>query len=353
MHLPEMTAKFRLSNIELLRIFSMLGVLIVHADFGVLGEPTRMELLSTPVYTVLRTFIEAFAIVAVNVFVLISGWFGINFSWNGLGKLLFQCAFFFFGIYGACIVCGMDIGGGKGLYMCMMLSGNAWFVKSYIGMFIFAPIMNSFIENSTRKQIKVFLFCFFVFQSLYGWISDGASFIAKGYSAFSFMGLYLLARYVRIYNPCWSQWSMRKDFVAYALFSTMTALGWLLFIFLDKYPFFAMFTKYSSMLMIAASIFLLLAFSKFSFSNKVINWIAASCFAVYLLHFILFPTFMRPWIQQIAAEYSGFAMLGLILAILLGFYIVAILIDQVRLMLWNCLFYRFFKSSHDIYSGQA
>lgn len=40
--------KVRLSNIELLRILSMLGVLIVHADFGALGEPTRTELLSTP-----------------------------------------------------------------------------------------------------------------------------------------------------------------------------------------------------------------------------------------------------------------------------------------------------------------
>lgn len=44
--------KVRLSNIELLRILSMLGVLIVHADFGALGEPTRAELLSTPTYTV-------------------------------------------------------------------------------------------------------------------------------------------------------------------------------------------------------------------------------------------------------------------------------------------------------------
>lgn len=64
--------KVRLSNIELLRILSMLGVLIVHADFGALGEPTRAELLSTPTYTVIRTSLEAFAIVAVNVFVLIS-----------------------------------------------------------------------------------------------------------------------------------------------------------------------------------------------------------------------------------------------------------------------------------------
>lgn len=335
----------RLSNIELLRLLSMLGVLIVHADFGVLGEPSRAELLSTPAYTGLRTFIEAFAIMAVNVFVLISGWFGINFSWKSLAKLLFQCAFFFFGIYIACRILGVNtVGGGKGLYMCLMLSGNAWFVKSYLGMFIFAPLMNAFIEHATDKQIKVFLLCFFVFQSFYGWLSDGAPFIAKGYSAFSFMGLYMLARYIHVHKPRWSQWSMRKDVAMYALLSTLTAMGILLFTFLDIYPLYAMFTKYSSMLIIGAALFLLLAFSKFTYSNQIVNRIAASCFAVYLLHFILFPTFMRPWIQHVAAEYSGFAMLGLIALLLLGFYAAAILIDQVRLLLWNRYLAGYFKS---------
>lgn len=51
----------------------MLGVLIVHADFVALGVPTRTDFfLPPPTYTVIRTSLDAFAIVAVNVFVLIS-----------------------------------------------------------------------------------------------------------------------------------------------------------------------------------------------------------------------------------------------------------------------------------------
>ena len=68
-------------------------------------------------------------------------------------------------------------------YMSLMLSENAWFVKSYLGMFLFAPVMNAFIESASKKQIKIFLLCFFVFQSIYGWISTGASFISGGYSS--------------------------------------------------------------------------------------------------------------------------------------------------------------------------
>lgn len=336
--------KVRLSNIELLRILSMLGVLIVHADFGALGEPTRAELLSTPTYTVIRTSLEAFAIVAVNVFVLISGWFGINFRWSSLCKSLFQCVFFFFGIYFICYIFGLvEIRPLKGVYMSLMLSENAWFVKSYLGMFLFAPVMNAFIESASKKQIKIFLLCFFVFQSIYGWISTGASFISGGYSSFSFMGLYLLARYVWVHKPQWSQWSIRRDFTAYGILSLITTLGILLFTYLDIYPLYAMFIRYSSPLIIAAALFLLLAFSKLSLSNTFINKVAASCFAVYLFHFILFPQYMRGWIQSIASEYAGVTMAGLILALLLGFYATAILIDQVRIMVWNFVSTRYFS----------
>lgn len=336
--------KDRLSNIELLRILSMLGVLIVHADFGALGEPTRTELLSTPTYTIIRTFLEAFAIVAVNVFVLISGWFGIKFRWDSLCKLLFQCVFFFLGIYFICYIFGLvEIRPLKGVYMSLMLSENAWFVKSYLGMFLFAPVMNAFVENSSKRQVEIFLWCFFIFQSVYGWISTGASFISGGYSTFSFMGLYLLARYVRVYKPQWSQWPMRNDIVVYCILSLITTLAIILSTYLDVYPLYAIFIRYSSPLIIAASLFLLLAFSKLSFCNKFINKVAASCFAVYLFHFILFPQYMRGWIQTIASEYTGVAMVGLILALLLGFYATAVLIDQVRIMVWNFISARYFS----------
>lgn len=139
------------------------------------------------------------------------------------------------------------------------------------------------------------------------------------------------------------QWSIRRDFTAYGILSLITTLGILLFTYLDIYPLYAMFIRYSSPLIIAAALFLLLAFSKLSLSNTFINKVAASCFAVYLFHFILFPQYMRGWIQSIASEYAGVTMAGLILALLLGFYATAILIDQVRIMVWNFVSTRYFS----------
>lgn len=328
--------KPRLSSFELLRLLSMFGVLIVHANFGALGWPSQAELLSTPNYTILRIFIEAFAIVAVNVFVLISGWFGINFRLGSLFKLLFQCIFFFFGIYFIGHICNLtQISLFKGVYMCLMMSENAWFIKCYIGMYIFAPVMNAFIANSSEKQIKIFLFLFFIFQSIYGWISNGAAFIKDGYSTFSFMGLYLLARYVATYKPSWSKWNIYKDFIIYIILSIITAIGILIFLYLDSFYHIIIFLKYCSILIIGAALFLLLAFSKLSFYNKFINWIATSCLAVYLFHFILFSQIIKPWIQSIATRYNGLTMILLIFMLLLAFYITAILIDKIRLYIWD------------------
>lgn len=345
MHYPKIINKNeRLSNIELLRILSMFGVLICHANFGALGKPTHTEFISEPLYTIIRTFIEAFSIVAVNVFILISGYFGIKFSYKSLCKLVFQCAFFFFGIYIiSSILGGWNYSFFNSIYMCLMFSNNAWFVKCYIGLFIIAPVINSFIENSQRKNIEIFLLSFFIFQSLYGWFSNGAEFIKDGYSTFSFIGLYSLMRYVKKYRPQWSELSIGKDFTIYAIFSTITALGMLLFIYLNIYPIYYIFFKYSSMFIIIASLFLVLGFSKLSFKNKFINKVALSSFAVYLLHFTIFPHYISPLIRNIYSEYNGIIMFCLIVMTLIIFYTTAILIDQLRIILWNIFSFYYFK----------
>lgn len=327
--------KARQSNLELLRLIAMFGVLVVHTDFGALGFPDRTELISTPAYSVTRIIIEFFSIVAVNVFVLISGWFGITFRWKGLSNLLFQCLFFFFGIYTFCVIAGIKPLNLNGIYMCLMFSGNGWFIKSYLGMYILAPIMNAFVEHANRKHFLQLLICFFIFQSLYGWFSQGAAFIEEGYSAFSFMGLYLLARYVRVYQPRFSMRKRSYDFSAYACLSLASSAVFILASYLDKPAFTAMMFRYTNPLTIAAALFLLLAFSKIRLTSKAVNSVAASCFAVYLMHFILFPTFMRKWIIEISDSYGGITQLAALFLLLAGFFAAAIAIDRIRLLIWN------------------
>lgn len=102
-----MHKSMRQSNFELLRIICMLGVLMLHADFMALGSPTQNELLECTLYCVVRTFIESFTVVASNVFILISGWWGINFRVKSIGNLFFQVFYFTFGIYTVMVLLGI------------------------------------------------------------------------------------------------------------------------------------------------------------------------------------------------------------------------------------------------------
>lgn len=73
----------RQSNFELLRLFAMFLVLVVHSDFWILGRPTATCLIEMPVQSFTKVMVESIAIVCVNCFILISGWFGIKATWRG------------------------------------------------------------------------------------------------------------------------------------------------------------------------------------------------------------------------------------------------------------------------------
>lgn len=324
----------RLSNVELLRIIAMFGVLIVHTDFGALQTPNATELDSTPAYCIARILIESLALVSVNVFVLISGWFGITFRWRGLGNLLFQTFFFLFGIYAVLVILGKQEVSVKGVYKCLMLSENVWFVKAYIGMYILAPAVNEMIKHLPKAPAGGIIITFFIFQTIYGWLSEGAEWIREGYGAFSFLGLYMLARYVRTYQMSIFNKGIRFDLTVYLICSLATAAAITLLVSRDSFLAWR-FMYYTSPLVIIAALYLLLAVSKWHFKSRIVNSVAVSCFAVYLMHFIIFPTYMHPAIQWIASEYNGLGMFSLLSLLLIAFFTVAIIVDRVRLFIWN------------------
>lgn len=89
----------RQSSYELLRIIAMFFVLVVHSDFLAIGVPSSENLNNNAIPTLTRIGFESISIISVNLFVLISGWFGIRFSLKGLAKLLFQCLFVYYVVY--------------------------------------------------------------------------------------------------------------------------------------------------------------------------------------------------------------------------------------------------------------
>jgi len=194
--------KGRDSNIELLRVIAMFLVLIVHSDFFSLGAPSKLDIQNNFLDSSLRVFFQSLSIACVDIFVVISGWFGIRPKVKGLLSYIFQCLFFLIGIYAFCLILGIAELSFDGIRGCFAATRLNWFIKAYLLLYIISPILNAFIETASRNQFKWTLNFFYAFQFFYGWIFPSATaFIQDGYSTISFIGLYLMARYLRIYRP--------------------------------------------------------------------------------------------------------------------------------------------------------
>lgn len=329
--ISSVTTGVRQSNIELLRILAMFLVLVIHAIMNC-GGITADNFGSNPANAITRTVIHALSAVCVNVFILISGWFGIKSSLKGFLKFAFQCLYFSFGIYLFMIATGNAHLSVDGIRTCLFLKPpHYWFIPAYVALYILSPILNSFIDKASKTTLRNTLVAFFVFQTIWGW-TGAAKFIEFGYSSFSFIGLYLLARYLRLY-PCkrLASWGgtiyIASVLINSVCFYIIKRLGSNLDVFC-----------YINPLVIIGAAALLVYFDKLPIGhNKTINWISRSAFSAYLYHGhpMINDLVFFNIISYIYNGYSGISCIALTFAVLTGVFMSAVIIDQPRIWLWN------------------
>ena len=323
----------RQSNFELLRILAMFLVIVIHADFLSTGLPSPEEYYADWLPVTTKVLFESISIVCVNVFILISGWFGIRPSFKSFSQFAFQCLFFYVGLYLLFLIKGDAELSIRGIAQCLCLTKeDDWFIKAYIGLYVISPILNKFIETSGEKVFRNTLIAFYIFHTLYG-CSSSARFIYHGYSAFSFIGLYLLAAYVRRYGIVFYKWGG----VIYLASVVLNTIGYIQQYYTHQsLPV----LNYDNPLVILGALGLLLYFKNLEIGySKVINWLGASSFAVYLFHgnpFIMRKVFI-PSMQFFYENYSGLSCLVVMGAALAGIFLLAVLLDQPRKWLWKYL----------------
>ncbi len=138
----------------------MLFVLIVHTDFLALGFPTPQDMAAAPGSVWAKIGFEFPALVCVNVFVLISGWFGIRASARGAMSFVFQCLYFGLLLYFVgCIVSGV-LPNVLGIAQVLTLFKVNWFITAYLILYSFAPVLNGFAGNVGRRQLAIGRFLF-------------------------------------------------------------------------------------------------------------------------------------------------------------------------------------------------
>lgn len=328
--------KQRQSNIELLRIFAMMFVLILHADYAVFGYPKVTGVTAAPALWSIRIFAEQFAIGAVDIFVLISGWFGIRSSLKGGTLYLFQIFFTATLILLGAWICG----GFAPITLEQIGSGykGFWFVWSYLVLYVLSPVLNAYVEGASRRQFAGLLIVLFSLETLDVLLKFSSDF-NSGYSAIHFCALYLLARYLKTYNPL-AHLSRRQLLAGY--FAVTCLCASLIFAAamwwgnpwigaLEQYL-----TVYNSPVVVLASVFILLYFNRLNFQNSIVNWLAAGSFNVYLVHQNIF---LRNHYKDMVRHIDSNFQLPLVVVVMLGFlcavFLASVIMDQPRQWIAN------------------
>lgn len=320
----------RESNIELCRIVAMLLVLLLHANYFSLGEVEYTDALEDKFGTFTKAFAEQLCVICVNVFILISGWFGIRPNIKGGLSLLFQ-VFFYHILVILLFLCIGETVTLKQVLVGFYFGNSYWFVVSYLILYAISPILNAFIESSTPRIYASVLIVFFLMEFIYGWIWNSVVF-NRGYTTISFVGLYLLAQFVRRHLHQLLSLDVYKCFLLYIFFSILP-VG---IFFLTGYKFNII--AYSSPFVILSSLFFFLTFNQMKISSKVINYLACSSLSIYLIH--LHPLICIHFINLMNAAYEAlggclYMVFVLVFAICFGTF--CMLLDKMRILSWKYL----------------
>lgn len=329
---PKTMQKERLSNIELLRIIAMLFVMFGHTHIRISPMMHGEDMLLAPIASFFNTMMACVSTAGVGIFIAISGWFGIRFKLSGVARYLYIVLFTLWATYGISIACGISEIDFEGIKVSLGFYHGYWFIMGYLGLYLISPILNSFIEHASKQQHQIVLLSYFLYQSYYSWISGWYDYY-DGYSIIMFGGIYLTAAYIRKYPIIWLKKHSEILIVATNLLLTTIA-------FLSQWQLghAARQIRDDNPLVILLSVLFILSFSKLKFQCRIINWLAGSCFAVYLIHFspFVYPYFIRV-VQYIYTNHNGLSYAVILFATFIAVYIACTIFDQIRILTWNVI----------------
>ena len=339
----------RLSNIEALRILAMFMVIVLHyLDKGGLltssAAPFR-------VYSYPAWFIEAFAIVATNVYVLITGYFMCNseFKISRVVKILGQVLWYSILVPIVFILVGAVDISSFGVYEVLQVIFPVhmlqyWFVTGYVVLLLLSPFLNAGIKQLSQKQLLLATALLVAYEALpksvlpVVFVTDNA-----GYNVFWLVCMYLIGAYIRKYGiPFFS--NFKRSFLSYivgslAIFASLIVMRMVYFrldAFGDNINFGY---DYNHILCIFASIALFYTFLHISIPegkfSKLVVAVAPYTFGVYLLHEHMFiRTEWVKWLNVSSSDSILMLIVNLVWKCLLVL-VVGLFADFVRTQIFN------------------
>lgn len=294
-----------LYGLDVLRILSMYYVCVLHVGggFGALkSSPDVITQCGTALFI-------ALADVAVNIFMMVTGYIGVchHWSWKGYLRVWGQVAFYAIaGFLFARLLMGQSCSSAALLRMFFPIpfANGYWYFTAYTGAYFLFPYANRLLQNLSPREYGRLLIILLVSVSFFGIWNQS---IWGGYNAVWLLVMYAVGGYIRLHLGDVSQW---RAVGIYLLASGLSALLFATKIYVKKnygcvlgIPSFG----YTAPLTIIASLSCFVCFAKMEIRNpllcRLLTFAAPLTFAVYLIH--VHPA-VEPFFRRLASAMGSY-----------------------------------------------
>lgn len=356
--------KKRQANFELLRIIAMMMVIVLH--YIVKGKMSVKLSEDGSLTNHIWWLIQGFCNVAVNVYILISGYFMVKSQWriSKLVKLVCQVLFYSivvglvmygisrFDIFGPSLTSVYERAGVAAKYtltdwlniILPIEYEHYWFATAYVVMYMLSPVLAVAIKELPQKQLKaviIALLCFFCIpKSINPYLIPTDSY---GYDFGWFICLFLIAGYIRCYGISF----FNSKAKALAVYIVSTLANWGICAATGAFCrstgkleyYMDMTYAYNYILVLVSSVALFYAWTYVEIKEgkfaDVVCRIAPFTFGVYLLHENVGIRLVWPYILG-ADKMSGFPMQILhMLASVIVVFTVGCIVDWCRSIIFG------------------
>lgn len=263
----------RESCYELLRLISQVLIIVYHIFSHYISKMSDDSL-----YKAIQMPLHA----GVIVFVLLSGFFSIRPSSKKLIKLL--SIFLVYSLPEIIDSLVNYVSLQQVIYSLFILSStHFWFIKTYLFLFLVSPLLNYYWDNASEKQ-KNYLTAVLGFVAMYMAMTHGDKNMVDGKNLVNFMFIYYVGRTLSMYKYKWESVRVVNYLIPFAILNILIVIGYIYgwetlrkIIWRFSFP-------YSSPILLLDSVLLFLVIAKWKFKSRIVNYMAESSLAIYLIH---------------------------------------------------------------------
>lgn len=344
--------KKRIASIELLRILAMMMVVMLH--YLSKGELLTSLTEEFDASSYIAWLLEAFSIVAVNVYMLISGYFLVDSGFKPGRLVQLVCQVLFYSLLIPPVLLAAGILQPEQLTMYRLLQYalpgqmvHYWFITAYLTMYLLSPVLAAGAKALGQKQLRNTIVLLLLFFSVSKSVLPVRLEVDNlGYDGLWFICVFLVAAYMRLYGIPFLQRGRRAAFCylcSCVLIYGLTMGVRLLYLKTGRLGHFIHAPyDYNHILNLFAAVSLFYAFAQWKLSGekffgKVILRVAPYTLGVYLLHeHVELRTLWPHWLGA-GTQSSPWALVPRAICSVLAVFVVGILVDMARGALFSLI----------------